>query len=379
MRKAKLTVKQDKASTKWIIEGYYPNGKRSRPSFDTKEGAENRIKEIQLLQKRIGLESQHLPTEALLDAVAARKILAEFGITLTAAANYYASHQEQAGRSKLVKDALEDYLVHRKRLNLRERSLNDVRFRMLKFSATYGDTLVSSLSTKDVENWIHSIGKLSAQTLNSYRTILNAFFNFCINQGYIAANPAKKVAKVKIERNPPAIFKANDLARLLEALPEYMIPKIAIGAFAGIRTEEIFKLTWENVNFDKGLIEVPVISAKTASRRFVKILPALESWLAPHKKSKGSIWPHSSVTWYRDFEEIRKKAKIKTWPKNVLRHSFASYHLAYFERLDELTLQMGHNSSVVLFNNYRELVSKEDAAAYWNLTRASVKKSLPGN
>ena len=136
MRKPILAVKESKKSKRWRIEGYKLEGKRTRPSFRTKEEAENKLKEIQQLQQRIGLEAQNLPSEALLDAVAAKKILAPLGINLTTAANYYASHQEQAGRSKLVKDALDEYLIHRNRLKLRERSLNDVRFRMLKFNST---------------------------------------------------------------------------------------------------------------------------------------------------------------------------------------------------------------------------------------------------
>lgn len=60
-------------------------------------------------------------------------------------------------------------------------------------------------------------------------------------------------------------------------------------------------------------------------------------------------------------------AKITQWPPNALRHSFASYHLAHFRDAAQLALELGHTTTEVLFNHYREVVTPEEAEKYWKI------------
>jgi hypothetical protein len=53
-------------------------------------------------------------------------------------------------------------------------------------------------------------------------------------------------------------------------------------------------------------------------------------------------------------------------PKNAMRHSFVSYHLALFEDVAKTELQAGHDRAV-LFGHYRELVTQEEAEEYFTL------------
>ena len=48
-----------------------------------------------------------------------------------------------------------------------------------------------------------------------------------------------------------------------------------------------------------------------------------------------------------------------------MRHSFASYHLAYHRDAARTALELGHKSTTLLFTNYRELVTKAAAIRYW--------------
>ena len=43
-----------------------------------------------------------------------------------------------------------------------------------------------------------------------------------------------------------------------------------------------------------------------------------------------------------------------------------SYHLAEFQSAGKTALEAGHTEQI-LFNHYRELVTKEDAAAFWSI------------
>ena len=61
-----------------------------------------------------------------------------------------------------------------------------------------------------------------------------------------------------------------------------------------------------------------------------------------------------------------------TWKPNALRHSYASYRLADVKDAARVALEMG-NSPSMLFRNYRELVTEQQAQEWFALTPAQVK------
>jgi integrase len=63
---------------------------------------------------------------------------------------------------------------------------------------------------------------------------------------------------------------------------------------------------------------------------------------------------------------ILQKADLK-WKPDIMRHSFASYHLAYLQSADKTALEMGHRDTQMLFRHYRELVKYEDSKQYWDI------------
>jgi hypothetical protein len=64
------------------------------------------------------------------------------------------------------------------------------------------------------------------------------------------------------------------------------------------------------------------------------------------------------------------------WRKNALRHSFASFHLAKFEDAAALASQPGHTSTKLIFENYRESASPEEAELYWSIMPAGVPANV---
>ena len=124
---------------------------------------------------------------------------------------------------------------------------------------------------------------------------------------------------------------------------------------------EVFRLDWQDVKIDHKHIVIEASKSKTASRRIVPILPALEQWLAPRVKKVGGVAPQ-----YHNLDNISRvftaacEAVGVTLQRNGFRHSFGSYRLAVVKSADQVALEMG-NSPRKLFANYRELVTEEDA------------------
>jgi len=115
------------------------------------------------------------------------------------------------------------------------------------------------------------------------------------------------------------------------------------------------------------LIEVTAAKAKTRQRRHVAMSDNLYAWLQTITKRTGPVIT-AEVRIDRFAEE---RAGFEAWPKNALRHSFASYHLAHHKDAAKTALEMGHNSQKLLFTNYRELVKPSQAAEFWKIAPAS--------
>ena len=199
---------------------------------------------------------------------------------------------------------------------------------------------------------------------NTYHLRLHTLFEYARQRGWVETNPLKDVARAKVIEGSPGILSVDQTARLLERAGTDTLPYWALGVFCGLRSTELKRLEWRDVRFDEGLVEVPALKSKTASRRFVTIQPNLAQWLAPYRGRQGLVCPNNL---YAQLLADRRAAGITQWPPNGLRHSFASYHLARFRDVKDLALEMGHTRSEVTFRHYRELVTPSEAERFWRI------------
>ena len=156
-----------------------------------------------------------------------------------------------------------------------------------------------------------------------------------------------------------------------------ILPVIAIGGFAGIRTAEIMRLDWEDIKWDRGHIEISGKKAKTAARRLAPLSENLKAWLAPWRESKGPIVTLTAVA--GAMNDLGINAKIPGgWRQNALRHSFISYRVAMTGDVARTALEAG-NSSAMIFRHYREIVDEEAAKTWFSITPLPgwIPKDLP--
>jgi integrase len=245
-----------------------------------------------------------------------------------------------------------------------------------QFATSFDGKPVAEITTTEIDHWLRSLsdsatGELLAPiTRNNFRRVLNVAFNFARNRGYCVDNPAAKSAKAKAVETPAGILSVEEISRLLENAPEKLVAYIAIGTFAGLRRAELERLDWKEVDLQSRLIEVTAKKAKSARRRFVKIKPNLLLWLKPYAKPHGPVTPSG----YRKLlARSRRAAGIQSWPNNALRHSFASYYLAHFNKAGaaELARELGHTNANLVFQHYFQLVKPTDGKRYWDI--------VPGN
>jgi integrase len=374
MRKTRLAL------TKTTVNGqrYYCvtlpklGGGRNRRFFKDKAEAQTFMRLAEVQRENYGTAALSISDALRVEAIECSELLQPYQKTLRDAAKFYVAHLKTITGSRKVKEIVADLLAARTADGMSARYLGDLRARLGRFVATFGEQMIAGIGASRIEEWLRGLG-VGPVTRNTYRRRLAALFNFAKRRGYISENPIADVERAKEQETEIAILSVGDLARLLECASSDMLPFWTIGAFAGLRPVEIERLTWDEVDFDAGLIEVKASKAKTASRRLVTIQPNLRGWLAPYRTRTGRVCPRNLR---RKSDEDRERARLRAeWPQNVLRHSFGSYHLAQFNDAAKLALEMG-NSPAVIFRHYRQLLKPKQAALYWKITPAVAGKKI---
>ncbi len=291
------------------------------------------------------------------------------GFTLDAALSFYAEHLHVRRRSVSVLKAYDEFVETRRKEGVSAVHLRDFTYRLERFAKKHAKRLVAEITTKDVDAWIFGL-KNAPQSKDKHRRLLHNFFNYCAGRGYTEENPVARAAKVKVIRKAPGILTPADAAALLAASPAEIVPALAIGFFAGLRTAEIERLDWREIDLRRGFIEITAEKAKSSQRRLVEITPNLRAWLEPHARRSGPV--RLTEMRHKDRFDIARKVAGIVWPANACRHSFASYHLALHQDAAKTALQLGHTNTAVLFQHYRELATPEDAKAFFSITPQTV-------
>jgi integrase len=76
-----------------------------------------------------------------------------------------------------------------------------------------------------------------------------------------------------------------------------------------------------------------------------------------------------------DFLNTRSSG-LTDWPTNRLRHSFCSYRLAATNNAHLVASELGHTTSQLVHQHYRELVTPEEAKRYWQIEPAAQTEKI---
>jgi integrase len=357
--------------TFWQVElgsELHQDGKRHRfrKTFASREEARTFAELRKIERTNHGRAGVTLSDRLRGEAVEAARLLAPYSESILEVVREHVRRKQFSARSETVTNAVRTLLAAKTDDNLRVRYLNDLRARLARFAASFGERKLSDLEAAEIDGWLRQQGG-APLTRNTLAMRLSTLFEFARQRGWVTRNPMADVPRAKVTSRPPGILSVEEVSRLLEQASEETLPVFALGAFAGLRSAEIERLQWHHVRFSEKLIEVPATSSKTAARRLVTMTPNLLAWLEPYCDHHGPIVP---LNHFRRMVEDRRRAGITTWPSNCLRHSYASYHLAHFKDAPALSLELGHVRPATVFAHYREVVRPSEAERFWRIVPA---------
>jgi integrase len=282
--------------------------------------------------------------------------------SLIEAAQFYRRHNANLVTHKRVSDVADELVATKLARGKSTRYVGGLRARLKKFSDTF-QMNISSVTTADVQKYLDGL-KLAPQTVKNFRTVIGTLFSFAESRGYVhkGGNVVEATENISVNGGNIEIFSPSEISALLKSASQEFLPFLALGAFAGLRSAEIERLEWSEIDLAGGFIHIAAANAKTRSRRLVPVLPNLTQWLAAYATHTGKVWKRTS----NDLQDARAatvKASGVAWKDNGLRHSFISYRLADIQNAAQVALEAG-NSPNVVFKHYREIV-RPSVAKEW--------------
>jgi integrase len=377
---------------------YYLGATRVRKKFADLEEAKTEANRVVDRIASAELAALKLSDRETRDYVEALDTLRPFGISIIKAVREYAEAVKQLPPGQTLLKAVETFASHYRGLEdvsardavdrfiaqkevaakhgraASDAYLKDLRIRLGRFAEAFRCP-VSAITPGQVADFLNSL-EMSGRTRWNFKRLLGTFFRYAQRQGLYPKNvdPFERDEVEFADEGVVGIFTPEEMSRILRAARPELIPFLTLGGFAGLRTAEVQRLDWSDVDLVNKRIVLAKERTKTRSRRIVPMSDNLAAWLAPHKRPSGPVVEFANlskqVVWLVDdvntlpVEAGKEKSPKFEWKHNGLRHSFISYRLAEVMNTAQVALEAG-NSETMIFKHYRDIVTKEQAAQWF--------------
>lgn len=356
------------------------DGKPVRHYRNTKADADSLARDVGKRVRKVGTAAAELTAAQTYDAAEAIRLLHEARTDIglaECARQWIAQSRDVLDASAMpLGDALKSYLA---RLPQNSEHHKSVERLLGGFADMFGDSRpMMEIVRADIEKFLAPYS--TPKSYNLKRGYLLAFLNWGRKQGHYPAGLYERATcldRKLVPYRPPVFFRAKTVAAIMEWAERQddaalIVPRFALGFFAGIRTAEIDRMTWRDIHFDTMDIRVETPKGITGTPpRIVTMSENLAAWLAPYAgKDADSVgYRDNTLTEAKKRLDAELKMRFTSQEnRNVMRHTFATMHAAYHKNFELTAAEMGHGiSTVMLRKHYQSITSLADADAFWNI------------
>jgi integrase len=239
-----------------------------------------------------------------------------------------------------------------------------------RFVLSYGDLSPDALTGDDIDDWVERLD-FATRTIFNHFAQARQFYAWKEIKKLVPNSPFEQATTPpKTDEDARKQILTPDQMRGLLSLPisdPWIKCKIVLGGFAGLRTCEMARMSYDCVDEEFEEINVNKHQSKQGKAMRPRSITLQDAVLRHLPKGEGPLISTSKE--WRHHRGMPAEARIgyKRFPQNALRHSFASYHLAHFRDASKTAFEMGHTNSKLLYETYANAVSRRDAAAWWAL------------
>lgn len=278
---------------------------------------------------------------------------------------------QETRKSCSFQDAVRLHMERKKRRRARTQSeCRGMLLRLIREVPELAKTKMRSITAEMCRGMIEQVFDTAAMRVKA-RRILHSLFETAILNGWCNDNPVTNVQFDPAVEATVSILTLRQVERLLRtlALPEHACCAAAVGLmmWAGIRPEEVARLTWAELDLQERVAYLNPRHTKTGGARQVTLHAPLLRLLRALAKNAEPAQRITPPNWTRRWKRLRRAAGFARWQPDTLRHTFASYHMKHFKDPTQLQWEMGHRSLEHLRSRYLNLkgLTAADAKQFW--------------
>ena len=222
--------------------------------------------------------------------------------------------------------------------------------------------------------------KLSSSSTNMMLSVLNLAFEYACDMEYIEENPCVRVRRTKAEPKKIRAFTVEEqraIEREIDRCGDQRLHGVLLCLYTGLRIGEVLGLTWDDVDFDRGVLKITrtvyrekdgtgvwqlcIDTPKTNASDRVIPLPeyitemlrgdrgiAKTQYVVENKKGE-----RMSIRSYQYmFEKLTERAGVRKLNFHALRHTFATRAIECGMDIKTVADIMGHQNASITLNRY---------------------------
>lgn len=241
------------------------------------------------------------------------------------------------------------------------------------WKAGIGDKTLRALRHSQILTVLARRPDLSGKTVNNYVSVLREALELAVTDGILEANAAAKIPRARHQKEPPDPYSRDELDTILADIttrhPGQVANMVEFWFWTGLRTSELFALSWENVDLARGtaLIAEALVRGvhkdrtKTNVARTIKLnsraLDALQRQRAHTQLAGGAVFndPRFGTPWVDErafrrsfWTPTLKRLGIRYRRPYNMRHTYATVMLMAGMNPAFCARQLGH--SVEMFH-----------------------------
>lgn len=237
-----------------------------------------------------------------------------------------------------------------------------------------GDLPLRRLVSSHIKIALASKPTLTGKTINNYVQVLREAIELAVTDKVIKENPVSSIKPAKHQKDPPDPFSTDEreliIAKMTERHPGQVANMVEFWFWTGMRTSEIFGLSWRNTDLNSGtvLVAETVVrgeakgSTKTATARTVRLnsraLAALQRQRTHTQlAADGRVFhdPRYNAGWYEErafrrsyWEPVLKVLGVRYRRPYNCRHTYATAMLMAGMAPAFSAKQLGHSVDMFL-------------------------------
>lgn len=264
----------------------------------------------------------------------------------------------------------------------------------------FGAMKLEALTTHDIQQFYNRLkdgdkkqSALSPKTIRNIHGVLHKALEQAVDLGYIRTNPASKCKLPKVEKKEIKPLDDEQIKAFLTAckgnLYEYVY---IVTLFTGMREGEVLGLTWDCIDFGKGVVTIDkqlirqrrsdgshsLVSPKNGKSRYLmpppyvmEILQLQKERQAQWRKAAGDAWEEtglvftnelghnlSSQTVYLYFKGIARQIGCPAARFHDLRHSYAVVSLQSGDDIKTVQENLGHHTAAFTLDTYAHVTQR---------------------